>query len=332
MIRLYNVLPLLLIILHAGCRPHGPAVPDEPQADPFGSPAEVERAGMDETSAQGPDTLHPGDTLHLRILGATEMDVPALIVDRGGHVHVALLGDVLVGGITLSEAEAAVLERLRKYDKVSEVSLQLVGTAGRRVSVSGAVEKPGNVAIVGDGRLAQVLADAGGPRMANTGDKLVGLADMDGAQLVRDGKVLPVDFVRALEGDPRHNVRVRSGDVIVVPPAVHGRIVVLGNVNKPRTLPFQRGMRLSEALAEAGGLAQSADSQDVRVLRGGYRKPKLYVTNAQHLFEGRASDPILAAGDIVYVSKHWFATVGEVIEKVVPAVATAAVITTLTRD
>jgi polysaccharide export outer membrane protein len=139
---------------------------------------------------------------------------------------------------------------------------------------------------------------------------------------------LPVDARKALEGDPRHNIRVRPGDVIVVPPAVASRITILGQVGRPRTLAFRPGIRLTEVLAEAGGLTQGADATDVRILRGGYAHPKLYVANARDLLAGRRSDPLLASGDVVYVSQHWLATIGEVLEKVIPAATTGLLIGT----
>lgn len=333
MARCYAIFALLALVLAISCRPKGPDAPVRPEDDAsFLTPEVVERPGMDEDVASSPDRLHAGDVLRVRIFGATEMEEPKAVVDRSGFLHLPLVGDVEVADLTLSEAESAIVAQLRRFDRVSEVSLQLLEGTSRRVTVTGAVEKPGNIVIRGDETLAQVLAEAGGPRMTNTGDKLVQLGDLAGAQLVRGGTVLPVDFRLALQGHGRHNVRVRPGDVVVVPPAVSGRIVVLGNVNKPRTLPFEEGLRLTSALAEAGGLSDSADSQDVRILRGGYERPKLFVANARRLFQGKQHDPLLAPGDIVYVSKHWSATVGEVIEKVVPAVATAAVITALTKN
>lgn len=325
-------LPLALVLI-VGCRPNAPAAPVEPRDDPaFTQPQTVDRPGIDESDEEAPTKLHPGDVVSLKVLGNDELDAPKVVVDRAGYVHLSLIGDVRVGGLSLGEAESAILENLRRYDRFSEVSLQLVDTASRTVAVTGAVEKPGNVVLLGDARLAQVLAEAGGPRMVSDGDKLVQLGDVAGARLVRDGEIVPVDFRQALLGHPRHNVRVRPGDVVVVPPAVTGRIVLLGNLNKPRTLTFREGLRLSEALAEAGGLSEAADAQDVRILRGGYAQPKLYVANAKLFFEGKRPDPLLAPGDIVYVSKHWTATAGEIIDKVVPAVATAAVISTLAKD
>ena len=148
---------------------------------------------------------------------------------------------------------------------------------------------------------------------------------------MRNGRALPVDAKLALEGAPRHNVRIRPGDVIVVPPALAGRIIVLGQVAKPQTLTYRRGIRLTEVLAECGGLTKDADSDDVRILRGGYAHPKLYVANAKDVLAGVRSDVVLAPGDVVYVTEHWLASVSDVLNRVIPAAATAAFFTTVVK-
>jgi polysaccharide biosynthesis/export protein len=143
---------------------------------------------------------------------------------------------------------------------------------------------------------------------------------------MRDGKRVPIDVRLAVEGVVRHNVRVHPGDIIVVPPALDGRIVVLGHVNKPGTVSWRRGLRLTEVLADCGGMTKSADSEDIRVLRGGYAHPKLYVANAKDVLAGVRPDVVLAQGDVIYVTEHWFASMGDVLEKIVPAAATVGLI------
>jgi len=304
-----------------------------PSLDPaFLETSIPDKPGVAESSLAAEERIRPGDLIGVKVLGGADLTEEKVVVDRSGRIHLPWIGDIQVGGLTLSEGEQRAQERLDRYDRFGRVALQLLEGSGRIASVTGAVEKPGNVALTGDARLADVLSEVSGVRMVAVEDRLVPLGDLDGAQVVRDGEPLPIDFEKALRGEPRHNIRILPGDVIVVPPAVSGRVVVLGDVNKPRTLAFRDGMRLTEALADSGGMAKGADKQDVRVLRGGYANPKLYVADVGALFAGQASDVILAPGDIVYVSEHWFASVTDVLERIVPAVATAAVITALSTN
>jgi polysaccharide export outer membrane protein len=94
-------------------------------------------------------------------------------------------------------------------------------------------------------------------------------------------------------------------------------------------MSFRRGLRLTEALAESGGLTRPADSDDVRILRGGLVRPRIFVASVRDVLAGRRLDVELAPGDIIYVSEHWFATTTDVLEKVIPTAATTLLATTV---
>jgi polysaccharide biosynthesis/export protein len=322
-----SLLVALFASLLAACGPALQPAPTLPSDDPsfLGGTLPV-KTGLDETSAMPPDTLSPGDILAVHFLGSADLDLPQTPVDRSGRVHLPLVGDVLVAGRTLSEAEVLVQSSLARFDRSPHVSINLVETRGRVAAVVGAVEHPGNIPLVGDARVADVLAAAGGPRLPSAptptgGEPATQGGDLDGARLVRNGAPLPIDFRLALGGDRRHNARVRPGDVIYVPPILTGRVTVLGSVNRPRAFSWRPDMRLTEALAEAEGLSRYADDDDVRVLRGGYANPHIYAVSAKDLLAGVRKDVVLAPGDVVYVSQHWFGNVGDVTERVVPAAA-----------
>lgn len=273
---------------------------------------------MEESASQPPETLSPGDVIAVHFLGSPDMDLAQAPIDRSGRVHLPLVGDILVAGRTLSEAEATIQTAMQRYDRSPHVTINLVESRGRYATVVGAVERPGNIPLVGDARVADVLAASGGIRANTTEDQLSELGDIDGARMVRNGTTLPIDLRVAMAGDPKHNVRVRPGDVIYIPPALSGRIVVLGSVTRPRAFTWHPDMRLTEALAQAEGLSESADGDDVRVIRGGFANPRIYSVSAKDLFAGVRKDVVLAPGDVIYVSEHWFASVGEVLSRVIP--------------
>lgn len=281
-----------------------------------------ERPGIDEGEVQEPEELYPGDLVAIQVIGDQEHAPTPTPIDRSGYVHLGLLGSVRVAGLPIPKAEARLQKALSRVDKFSQVSLSLVDGRGRHASVLGAVEHPGYIPLQGDMRLADVLAVAGGPRSTTQEDRLVALGDLSGLRLVRKGQVLPIDGRLALEGNPRHNVRILPEDMIHVPPAVAARVLVMGHVGRARSMAFRPGMRLTEALAEAGGLSSSADAADVRIVRGGYAAPQVYVANPKDLFAGKAPDIVLAPGDVIYVTEHWIATAGQVLERLIPTLTT----------
>jgi protein involved in polysaccharide export with SLBB domain len=122
---------------------------------------------------------------------------------------------------------------------------------------------------------------------------------------------------------------MRAGDVVVVPAARNERVSVLGEVRQPRVLPFHPGLRATEAIALAGGTTQDADDADVRILRGPLSSPHVYRADLKALLRGEAKDVELMKGDVVFVTEHWLATTGHVLQRLTPLLAATAVGLTL---
>lgn len=303
-----------------------PVLPSDDAA--FFSAEPPKMPGVDADPLDDLDRMRAGDIVAVKYVGNKDIEPLQVVIDRAGRVHLPLIGDVPIGGKSISDAEQLVQESLRRYDQFSRASLELVDSKARIATVTGAVERPGNVPLIGDARVADVLGAVGGGKVivGSQTDRTVPFGDLDGARLMRDGKRVPIDVRQAMEGATRHNVRVHPGDILVVPPALDGRIVVLGHVGKPGTVAWRRGLRLTEVLADSGGLSKSGDLEDIRVLRGGYAHPKLYVVNAKDVLTGVRPDVVLAQGDVIYVTEHWFASVGDVLDRVVQAAATVGLL------
>lgn len=322
-------LMLLMMVVSVGCGSSLPQAPALPSDDPAFDPPELaEPAGLDEDPPVSL-TLMPGDVVSLTTVSAETTVYDGLRVDEMGNLHVQLAGDVEVGAVPLGVAEARIETALRSYDRHVRVSLVLDVPSGHRATVVGAVTTPGRVEVIPGSRLSDLLALAGGPMVvfSEEEDEAVMLADIDGARLVREGETVPVSLMRALLGDPRHNVRVRAGDHLFVPPLRGNHVIVLGEVNAARAVHFRRGIRLSEALARAGGVNERGDRTDIRVIRGSLREPRVYRVSLRELYRGEGTDVELIAGDIVFVTEEWTASVGEVLARLSPLISLASATT-----
>lgn len=299
-----------------------PDAPITPEEDPHFAAPEVELLpGMPNDQ---PETLRvlPGDVVTLYTIAAETVAHEGLIVDERGLLHVPLVGDVAVGGLSLLEAERRVEEALHEYDAVVRANLVLSDPTGHQATVLGAVAEPGRVPLLPGARIADLLAGAGGPVVPDEGDANALTADLDGARLIRGGRALPVSLARAMEGDPRHNVYARPGDHLYVPPTRGRAITVLGEVQTPTMVAYHQGIRLTQALAVAGGFAPDAHRRDIRVVRGPLREPRVYHVSFRALVDGRGTDVELAAGDIVYVSRTGVANIRDVLGAISPLLAT----------
>ncbi|MEM9189879.1 MAG: SLBB domain-containing protein [Myxococcota bacterium] len=292
--------------------------PAYPQNDPaFSAPQPVQMPGVDSDPAE-PLRLQPGDVMRLQLQSVESETIDGLMIDELGNVFLPLAGDVQVGGLSLSEAKARIQTALRRFDRVVEVTVYLATPSGQQATVLGAITRPGRVQLSPGFRVADLVATAGGFLQTGADDEFVSLADVAGARLIRNQQVVPVDVGRAVAGDPRHNIRVRAGDHLYVPPVRGQRVSVLGEVNEPQVFIHRDGVRLTEALARAGGITINGDRADVRVIRGDLAAPTVYTTSMVDIVNGRSHDVALAPGDVVFVTEHWIASVGEVLERLSP--------------
>ena len=315
----------LSIALVTGCaRNHYMKAPAVPGDDPsFSAPQPVVFRGVESDPPEALKLL-PGDVVQLTTVSAKTQKFDGLIVDAMGQLHVPLAGDIQVGEMTLSQAEKAVEKGLRHYDRFVRANLIITKLDGHSASAVGAVTKPGRIQVNPGMRLADLLAEAGGPERAISKEIPTLVGNLDLARLVRNGETVPVSVPLATQGDPKHNIRVRAGDQLYVPPVTEDLIMVLGDVGDPQPVAYRIGIRLTEALARAGGIDTSrGDRKDIRIVRGPLREPQVYTANLKDLTSGKAPDVELAPGDIVYVTKSWYASTADVLNSLAPIIALA---------
>lgn len=313
---------LSFLLLSACQRARFPTTPTVPTDDPaFAAPEKIEFRGVESDPPRALQLL-PGDVVQLTTVSAKTEVYEGLIVDEMGQLHVPLAGDVVVGGLTLSNAEQAVERSLRRYDRFVRVNLIISSLDGHMAAVVGAAQNPGRYKVTPGMRLADLIALAGGPAIGQSEFIPTPLGNMDLARLVRGSETVPVSILRAREGDPKHNIRVRAGDQLYIPPVTSSLIMVLGEVARPQPLAYREGIRLSEVLARAGGVNnQRGDRKDIRIVRGPLTEPRVYTTNLKALSAGEATDVELVPGDIVYVSRAWYASAGDVLNALSPIIS-----------
>jgi len=270
---------------------------------------------MDEDPALAAQ-IYPGDIISLVMISADREEQPNLRVDERGVVHIPLAGDVEVAGVTLLEAEQRLESALRQYDRTIRVSILLTEARGQMATIVGAVNEPGRVEVSGGMRLADLVAHAGGPVGSDESETAFSGGDLGTARLVRNGQALPVSVNLALTGDLRHNIRIRPGDVLHVPLALQQLVTVIGQVESPSVMMYRPGVRITQAIAVAGGITRDGDQGDIRVIRGDAEHPRIYQAGISDIVDGRSPDVVLAPGDIVYVSSAGHADMRDVMNSI----------------
>jgi protein involved in polysaccharide export with SLBB domain len=143
---------------------------------------------------------------------------------------------------------------------------------GPRVRVVGEVARPGTYEVKDQESLADVLQSAGGFKAEASQRRVMVERILPPGQRAADGRDRVVIDVPAerLASASGTTFRVEAGDVVRVFPvsdAVRDRIAVTGSVWAPGPQGFKQGMKLSDALRNAGGVRPDAMLDNVLVTR-----------------------------------------------------------------
>ncbi len=133
-------------------------------------------------------------------------------VNAAGAISLPLIGQVVVAGMTSQELEEHIAARYKeKYLQNPQVSIFIKEFTTERITVEGAVARPGMFPLTGQITLLRALALAGGfGSIANTSEVMLYRVN---AQRVREVAVYDVEKIRAGKSD---DPVIRGDDLIVV--------------------------------------------------------------------------------------------------------------------
>lgn len=237
--------------------------------------------------------LGAGDVVRINVYQNPDLTLETRVTEAG-IVSFPLLGNVRIGGLTVTGAEKLIADGLRNgnFVKQPQVTLVVMQIRGNQVSVLGQVNRPGRYPLeIADMRLTDVLAMAGGTSQ--------GGADLVVVTGVREGRPvrLEVDLpsLFAPEGGQR-NVVLLNGDTVWV--ARQPTVYIYGEVQRPGPMRIERDMTVMQALATGGGLTQRGTQKGIRVHR---KSPDGKVQVIEPTLDDRVRD-----GDVVFVRESLF--------------------------
>jgi polysaccharide biosynthesis/export protein len=280
------------------------------------------------------DQVRVGDRLVIAVSDGAGTAERTVWVEGNGRAHVSSGQDVAVAGVSVKSAEDRIIAAMRAQDRLAIVDIRLAVDSAQKAVVLGAVATPGHAEIAPAMRVSGLVASKGGllqARSTTSGRIAPSPADLGRARLLRNGVALPIDIERALLGEPGHDVLIHPGDVLYVPYASANGVAVLGMVGLPGMVPHRPRMRLTEALAVAGGVDPWGDKHDVRVVRGNVDAPVAYGTSLTDVVDQDGPDTALVSGDVVFVEDKPLDDFGEVLGLLAPfaTIVTSSLVTTV---
>lgn len=192
--------------------PVAAAAPFGPQGGPAPIGGNSPQATPLQPGETGPRDYRIGsqDLLEIQIYGIDNLKREVRVNTRG-MVSLPLIGPVQVGGLTSEEAETLIAERYAKdYLQDPQVSVFIKEFTSQRITVEGAVARPGIYPIRGDTTLVQAIALAGGQGQ---------LPDLNEVMVFRleagQRRPLTYDLIK-IRGGEAEDPKLVSEDIVVV--------------------------------------------------------------------------------------------------------------------
>lgn len=258
-----------------------------------------------------PYTLDTGDIIRVTVFGLPEQGGETRVFEDG-TITFPLIGTVNIRGKTLAELNEELLTLYSRFLRRPSITATLTKPRPVNVAVVGEVNTPGNFTFTTSAQGVQQTAQNQQttstpsnqppveiPRITDLFTRAGGLtvsADVRQIQLRRQEegieRIYNLDFWRLLQqGDLSQDVRLRDGDIVVVPKAENPdprefrqladatfgikytrapNVTIVGQVNRPGsyTVPIDQGPpRLTTAIQQSGGIREMADIRNIVISR-----------------------------------------------------------------
>ena len=202
--------------------------------------------------------LGPGDAVYVDVWGASQERFECTITPDG-TINIDNYGPVNVSGLTVAQANSRLRSTLGSRYTSSNIRLTVGQTKTISVHVMGEVKSPGTFTLSAFATVFNALYMAGGPSDIGT------LRDI---KIYRNGRLVSTCDIYGyiLNGDMKGNVRLASGDVIVVGP-YSCLVNVTGKVKRPMYYEMKPNESVGTLIKYAGGFTGDAYQANVRLMR-----------------------------------------------------------------
>jgi polysaccharide export outer membrane protein len=261
--------------------------------------------------------LGPGDVVEGKVLGEEQFNFVST-VDDDGKIQVPFFEQGVVAQCrTEKELKADVAKLLSKYLKNPQISVRVTERNRPLVTVSGEIKKPGQVKILRETRLLELISFSDGPTEDTNGMIQVfrtqppmcsdEQATKDWKAATNNGIDIPsrmYSLTSLLQGRDESNPVIYPGDVIVVQKA--SPIYITGEVKQPVGLYLKEGgLSLYQAISMVGGVNREAKTKQIKIyrLKPNSKDRTTIVANFDAIKKGTEKDVMLEPYDIIEVDK-----------------------------
>jgi polysaccharide biosynthesis/export protein len=257
--------------------------------------------------------LRPGDQILIRAFEVEEISERPFKIDGDGFINLPIVGKIQAGGLSVEMLEASLIEALKKYVRVPQVTVTVVQFSSEPVFFVGAFKAPGIYPLGGRRNLVEMVSGVGGllptasRRIKVTRRKEYGGIPLPNAIAAPDGSSIVEVNMASLQNNvnPAEDIVLQPFDVISVQRAE--MVYVTGEVARVGGLDLQERDSISviQALTLAGGITQNANPKTAWILRPvmDTSRRALITLDLNRIMKAQDHDMPLLPDDILYVPK-----------------------------
>jgi polysaccharide export outer membrane protein len=252
--------------------------------------------GAQNVSAQGVDyQLGPGDVVRFQVFQQPDLSIEARLAE-GGTISYPLIGLVKLGGLTVTQAEQLVAQRLKSGNFLQnpQVTINVMQFRSAQVSVLGFVNRPGRYPLEQNTmRLTEVLAMAGGIIPNGGADTVIVVSEQSGRSTRTE-----IDVIELFASSDRsRDIALKGGDSVFVNRAPV--FFIYGQVQRPGSFPLDRNMTMAQAIAKGGGVTLRGTEKNFRVQRRD-------ASGAVSWIDGSKLEDAVRADDLIFIRESLF--------------------------
>ncbi len=211
--------------------------------------------------------LGPGDAVYVDVWGASQERFESTVSPEG-TIDIEGYGPVNVDGLTVAQANSRLRSTLGQRYSSSQIKLTVGQTKTITVDVMGEVKTPGSYTLSAFATVFNALYMAGGTNEIGT---------LRNIKIYRKGRLISTcdiyDYI--LNGNMKGNVRLSSGDVIIVGP-YECLVNVTGKVKRPMYYEMKSKESVGTLINYAGGFTGDAYQGAIHLMRKSGGKLSVY--------------------------------------------------------
>ncbi len=185
--------------------------------------------------------LDIGDVVDVSVWQIPDLSRPEVIVRPDGKISFPLIGDIKAEGMTLTQLDNIITEKLTTYVKSPEVSVMIrrFGETANKVVVLGEIMSPGVYKFGSVPTITEVIASAGGYTKYAVLNSIMVIRGEVGTK----PEVNRVNFAQILKnGRIAQNIFLKPNDIVYVPRSFIGKMNTFMEVIQPAISEYMQTM------------------------------------------------------------------------------------------